>query len=188
MTGFRHKYNPLQKRDALGRWISSRRSSAAADPEKKKAAGVVPYVRVSPRSATAGVNAGTKIPGRHLRVSVGGYVRIENTKKSELEKRLRAGYNEKLEKFSPHEAATPLIKQGIGRAVNRVIAGQVQLKGGAASARVGTSRNLMPSVVVRRGSSKVTAKKRAAAISDYNRAIAAGQKIKGMRPQRRGKK
>jgi hypothetical protein len=160
---------------------------------------VVPYGRTSTRSQTIGVNAGANV-GKKVRVSTGGYIRVERRGRTNLEKKIRAKdevfINKVSGKLSPHPMTNGIVKGAIikGRqaAVNKFLGGQKDVAGGKASVRLTTSQQLMPTVSYRKGRSKVSAKKRRKGVDDYNRAVSKlkSNQIKQPRPQRRnaGKK
>lgn len=134
----------------------------------------VPYARVSPRSVTAGVNAGTPV-GRSHRLVAGGYIRVERTNVTKTEQNLKKAL----------EAASPLARVGLAQVMKK----QVKLPKGA-TGRIGTSSSGLPSIIIQKGYSNVPNEKRVKAISDFNEAMARrakGKKVKGSRPQRRKK-
>lgn len=138
---------------------------------RKQKTAVVPYGRANARGVTGGVNAGIPI-GRKHRVVLGGYVRVGRNHASQSERQAAALL----------KAANPVAKTGL----NRLSSKQVSI-GKGATARIGTSGNGLPSVIVRKGYSKVSDKKRVKAVASYNKKITAGKKVKVPRPQRRKK-
>jgi hypothetical protein len=182
----KHRFNPSQARDKAGRWTAGRRIAA------------VPYARASLRSQTAGINAGANIT-RNYRVSVGGYARIERRTSNKVESALTSANNKVIEgvakKLAPDARLEPLVESGVRKAqriaIRKVTGGQHQV-GQNATVRVGTTRTGLPSVVVRKGSHRVSDKKRNAGIDRYAARMegirVARAAAKAPRPQRRGKK
>ncbi len=181
----RRRFNPSQARDAAGRWTAGRKVAA------------VPYARASLRSQTVGLNAGTNLT-RNYRVSIGGYARIERRSSSQVESAIRntndKAINRITKKLSPSEKLEPLVEAGVRkaqqRAFRKVLGGQHDL-GKGVSARVGTSRLGLPSVVLRKGTHKVGDKKRNAGIDRYNSRMQGIKQTRAAaktpRPQRRKK-
>lgn len=192
------------KRDRFGRFAPKNGSNPA--PKRKKGknskigkVAVVPYARGSLRSGTVGVNAGTNVSSK-ARVSFGGYVRLERTQTSKLEKKIAQTHettvNAIVKKISPNEKMDPAIRSAIRQVsraqINKRIGGQVRVPGTqSAQARLGTSRYGLPSVVVRKGRSRVSTKDRRSGINEFNdrmKALQEGRKVKKtVRPQRRRK-
>lgn len=181
----RRKFNPSQARDKFGRWTAGKKIAA------------VPYARASLRSQTVGINAGTNLT-RKYRVSVGGYARIERRQATLVESAIRNTNDRAVKglvnKISPSEKLDPLVEAGVRKAQQRIIrkvtGGQHNI-GRNASARVGTSRVGLPSVVIRKGSHKVSDKSRNAGIDKYKAQMTgikqARAAAKVSRPQRRKK-
>jgi hypothetical protein len=165
------RFNPAQARDRHGRWTRAA-GSLTGGSGNRRVVNAVPYARVSPRSVTGGVNAGTKLGSKH-RLVIGGYARIERTTTTKGEKQLKQALDN----------ATPLAKFGL----KKIMSKQAKI-GKNASAHLGTSSSGLPSVIIRRGMSKVPGDKRAKGIQQFNAAMernAAGKKVKKTRPQRR---
>lgn len=164
------RFNPAQSRDKHGRW--TRAAGALTSGAKTSRVSAVPYARVSPRSVTGGINAGTKLGSKH-RIVVGGYARIERTTTTNTEKQIKQALDN----------ASPLAKFGL----KKIMSKQAKI-GNNASAHLGTSSSGLPSVIIRKGISKVPGDKRAKGIEKFNAAMArnaAGKKVKKSRPQRR---
>jgi hypothetical protein len=179
------RYNPSQARDSMGRWTAGRRVSA------------VPYARASLRSQTAGINAGANV-SRNYRVSLGGYARIERRTPSVVESAVK-NKNDKVvqgiaKRLSPSQNLEPLVEAGVRKAqrkaLQKVLGGQHKV-GSNAYARVGTTRGGLPSLVLRRGSSKVGKSKRNTGIEQYDRRMQGIRQARAVaktpRPQRRKK-
>lgn len=192
------------KRDRFGRFAPK---VGANKPPKKRSGknsksgriAVVPYARGSLRSGTVGVNAGTPLTSK-ARLSFGGYVRLEKTQTGKLEKKIAQTHettvNAIVKKISPSRKMDPFVRESIRQVsraqINKRIGGQVRIPGtDTAHARVGTSRYGLPSVVIRKGRSRVSSGKRNDGIADFNdrmRNLQAGRKVKKTaRPQRRRK-
>lgn len=162
-------------------YYTDRKNDFTAQPERRKRAAVaarrvsaVPYVRVSPHSATAGLNVGTGLT-RNTRIIAGGYVRVERTTTTNIEQNIQKAL----------QNASPLAKIGLAKVMGK----SVKLPKGA-SAKLGTSSTGLPSVTVRKGYSRISSSKSSRAIADFNEAMARrtrGKKAKGSRPQRRKK-
>lgn len=177
------RYNPNQARDKKGRWTSG--------------VAVVPYARASLRSQTAGVNSGVNLT-KNYRLSVGAYARIERRTASKIESAIRnkndAALNRVAKKLAPDEKLEPLVKAGVQaaqkKAIRKVLGGQHKV-GSNAYARLGTSRVGLPSISIRKGTSRVSAKKRNAGIERYEAHMKGLQQkraaAKVPRPQRRKK-
>lgn len=193
------------KRDRYGRFAPKVGTNAA--PKRKKGrnsnkigrVSVVPYARGSLRSGTVGVNAGTGLTPK-TRISFGGYVRLERTQTGKLEKKIAQTHettvNAIVSKISPSRKMDPFVREAIRQVsraqINKRIGGQIRVPGtDSAHARFGTSRYGLPSVVVRKGRSRVSAAKRSNGIGEFNdrmRDLQAGRKVKKTaRPQRRRK-
>lgn len=149
---------------------------------KQTKVAVVPYARASLRSQTIGANAGFDVPGLRTkrRVSFGGYVRVERRQASMVENRIRNNYNgavnKLVSKLSPNSKADPFVKKAVQyvarEQVNKRLGRQFRVIGTDSSfARLGTSRYGLPSVVVRKGRSRVSDADRAKGRSDFNRAM-----------------
>lgn len=186
------------KRDKWGRFAPKSGSVQPPKPKGKRVA-VVPYARASLRSQTVGVNTGAPIsPNR--RISAGFYFRLERTKPNKVEKAIttahRNSVNAVVKKLSPHKAVEPYVEKAVRGVVSsqiqKHIGGERRLGKGNAFGRLGTSRGGSPSIIVRKGQSKVSRPKRQAGISQYNTDMAAIQgsraKAKVPRAQRRANK
>lgn len=206
----RHRYNPAQARDRLGKWTAGTKAAGSTTLGQAKASSsrakkyrasnaqvaVVPYSRTSLRSQTVGINTGTNL-SKHFRVSAGAYVRVERRSASKIEKAIVAK-NDKLvaasvAKLSPHARLNPLVERGVRaaqqKAAKKVYGRQAKLSGNAIG-RIATSRSGLPTVVVRKGRHTVPQGKSAAGITQYNarmRQISIGRKVSVPRPQRRKK-
>lgn len=188
------------KRDKWGRFAPK---SGSVKPPKtsgvKKKVAIVPYGRASLRSQSFGVNTGTNI-SKTRRVSAGFYIRLERKAPSKLEKGITSAHrnsiNAVVKKLSPHEKVEPFVEKAvrgvISSQVRKHIGGERQVGNKNAFARLGTSRGGSPSIIVRRGQTKVSAPKRGAGIHQYNSDMAALQgsraKAKVPREQRRKNK
>jgi hypothetical protein len=143
----------------------------------------VPYARVNKRSSTVGVNAGTIVPGTHKRIVIGGYVRIESTRKqTAIDKAISKG----IEKAAP----TGSRKRGLANLVRNNVSFKnpaLRKKVGGSQVRLGTSRGAGPTLIVRRGSHKTAQAKSKSGIASYTKATKK-VKVSTPRPQRRKKK
>ena len=143
----------------------------------------IPYARVNARSSTIGINAGTVIPGTGKRIVLGGYGKIESTRKHTAIDKAVAGRKAKvLRPGSPqHKVVSYLRKQGHLKnpALRANVAGS--------QVRLGTSRHAGPTVIIRRGSHSTSKAKSRSGVQKYDKRMStiAGHKAKKPRPQRR---
>lgn len=177
------RFNPKQARDKKGRWTSG--------------VAVVPYARASLRSQTAGINSGVNLT-KNYRLSLGAYARVERRTASKIESVIKTKHGAALDriakKLAPSKNLEPLVKAGVQaaqkKALRKVLGGQHKV-GSNAYARLGTSRVGLPSISIRKGTARVSAKKRNAGIDRYEAAMKGIQQKKAAakvpRPQRRKK-
>lgn len=151
-----------------------------------------PYVRINKRSVTVGGNSGTIVPGRNSRIVLGGYARIENTKRNTPVDR---AVNRALTKAAPWGTGRGKARKWLKKNVQVVQTptGRVQLGTSkrAYQARFSTSRSSGPTIVLRKGAHKTPQKKSNSGVRKYNRRMHTIQKSRiketPPRPQRRGK-
>lgn len=159
---------------------SARKRKGTGNPRNS---GVIPYARANKRSQTVGVNAGAKIT-RHHRIVVGGYARIESTRRNTTADKI-AGKVAKgiLPKGTRRGRARSYLSKNL--AFNNPGVRATTKKGN--SVRLGTSRGAGPTVIVRRGRHKTPQAKSVAGIRKYNTRInvIAGKKVSKPRPARR---
>lgn len=153
-------------------------------------ANAVPYARISPRSITGGFDAGAPI-GKHHRVVIGSYVRVERRGPGKYEKGTRENVDRLIKGYVPNEFHQKIVKKGLVFAAQKGLGKEVRVGKTRAHARVGTSKSGLPSLILRRGASPKSEKARAAGLKKYNadmRSLRAAQaKAKKPRAQRRGK-
>lgn len=207
-------YSPLQARDRRGRWVAKAGNAAFNQATKTVGAGhkapkikrptgksqgvstrptglkglkrsTIPYVRVNKRSQTAGVNAGTIIPGTHKRIVGGAYLRLETTTRHTTADKIAGKVAGKVfPKGTRRGRAASSFKRNfsINNPALRATARGHQV-------RLSTSRGAGPTVVVRRGRHKTSQAKSAAGIKRYDarmRTIAGAKAAKvKKRPARR---
>ena len=139
------------------------------------------------RGSTAGVNAGTIIPGTHKRIVVGGYARVESINKHTAVDKAIAGRKAKLIPVGSrrHKVAGKAhsFMKTHGLTKNPALRGNI----GGSQVRLGTSRAGGPTIIVRRGSHKTMQSKSKTGVRKYDRRMAtiAGRKASKPRPQRR---
>jgi hypothetical protein len=148
-----------------------------------------PYVRMNKRSVTVGGNAGTIIPGRNSRVVLGGYARVENTKrKTPVDRAL----DRALTKAAPWGSKRSRVRKWLKKNVQIVQTptGRINI-GNKAEGRFSTSRSSGVTLVVRKGKHKASKAKSNSGVRKYNRRMHTIQKARGTnvvrRPERRGK-
>lgn len=147
-----------------------------------------PYARLNKNSSTGGFNVGTIIPGMNKRIVIGGYARLEGTKrKTALDSLVSRNAN----KLMPKGTTAGAVRGFWNKNVFFDNPG-VRVKMGGTQARLATSRASGPTIVIRRGKHKVVEAKSFAGMKRYNtrmRTISkARAKTKKPRPQRRGKR
>jgi hypothetical protein len=147
---------------------------------------------VNKRSVTVGGNAGTIIPGRNSRVVLGGYARLENTKrKTPVDKALDRALTKAAPWGSKRSKARKWLKKNVQ--IVQTPTGRIQLGEGkkAYQARFSTSRSSGPTLVLRKGQHKTSKAKSNSGVRKYNRRMHTIQKARGSnvvpRPERRGK-
>jgi hypothetical protein len=141
----------------------------------------VPYARVNQRSQTGGFNVGTGIPGTGKRVVVGGYLRVENTRRGGV---LSRGVQRAAPRGTRRGAAHRYFKENV-----TVTNPALRVGGFGGQARLTTSRGGGPTITVRRGAHKTPQKISRKGVNQYDlrtKKIQKKQLRKG-RPQRRGK-
>lgn len=149
-----------------------------------------PYIRVNQRSGTAGVNAGTIIPGTHKRVVFGGYTRIETTRGKKMSTRFIDRKVQALPKGSKLRKSITAVRNNV-TVTNPAVRANINYKGHKAQARLGTSRHAGPTVIVKFGGEHRTSKaKSKSGVKKYDRRMRtiSGERSKGVkkhRPQRR---
>jgi hypothetical protein len=146
----------------------------------------VPYIRVNKRSQTIGVNAGTRIPGTHKRVVVGGYSRLESTRKQTGVDRVAGRAVGKIAPPNTRRGKTVAAFRNNFAVTSPAVRGSVK----GAQVRLGTSRGAGPTLIVRRGKHKTPQAKSQTGIAKYDASMRkiAGAKsggVKKARPQRR---
>jgi len=150
-------------------------------------ANFIPYARINKRSATVGYNAGTRIPGSSKRVVTGQYVRIESiSKKTKLDRVVDQTVGHVFPKGTRRGKALSSFRSHVE--VSTVAKTRVPYKG--AQFRLGTSRGVGPTVIVRRGKHKVPVQKSVVGIKKYDRRMSAiaGQKTAVSTPRRQRRK
>lgn len=143
----------------------------------------IPYVRANKRSQTGGFNVGTIIPGTNKRIVVGGYTRIENTRKSNfLDTALGSAGSKAAPRGSRQRKAIDFFKKNV-----TVTNPAVRANLGKAEVRLGTSRGAGATVIVRRGKHKNSqiASMRAIKRYDTHARKLHARKTSKPRPQRR---
>ena len=149
----------------------------------------IPYLRVSKKSATAGFNSGTFIPGTNKRIVIGNYARIETVNKASKVDALASKIGRKI---APKGTRRALIGQHIKKnakldnpAIRYATPGTSSREG--IQARLGTSRKAGPTLIVRRGTHKRTQAQSKAGIKTYNKRMSTiqGKKVSKPRPTRR---
>lgn len=142
----------------------------------------IPYIRVNKRSQTAGVNAGTVIPGTSKRIVVGGYARLESTSKHTKIDQISARAMKRVFPTGSRQArGMAFLKKNVS-----VTKPSVRAKLGNAQVRLGTSRGAGPTVIVRRGNHKTGAGKSTAGMKAFDTQIRKSTaKKKKKRPARR---
>jgi hypothetical protein len=206
-----HRYNPLQARDRHGRWVAKAGNKAfgagvkAAGLKVSKSSGTdntgvtikgvklpihfVPYVRVNKRSQTVGYNVGTKIiPGTGgRRLSIGRYVRLEDTKKKTAVDRFVDKGVAKVFPGTTRRGKVATYARKNFQITNPTVRGSIR----NAQVRLGTSRGAGPTIIVRRGKHKVAQPKSQRGVAKYDASMSkiAGKRsatgVKKSRPQRR---
>ena len=150
----------------------------------------IPYARINKRASTVGVNAGTIIPGTRKRIVIGGYGRVESINRHTAVDKAIAGRKAKLmpagsrrARLAP-KAGKFLKRHGL---MPRNPATRVNI--GGSQTRLGTSRKGGPTIIVRRGSHRVSQNKSKIGVRSYDKRMGtiAGHKAKTKvaRPQRR---
>lgn len=146
-----------------------------------------PYLRTNKLSTTVGVNSGTVIPGTRKRIAIGAYARVEtiDKKNTALDKVARNGGKKLAPTGTRRRAVINKVKKHVS-----ISNPALRVNVGGAQARLGTSRDAGPTIIVRKGQHKVSRKNSKSAIKKYNTRMTKIQstKIGKPRPQRRGKK
>lgn len=146
-----------------------------------------PYLRTNKLSTTVGVNSGTVIPGTRKRIAIGAYARVEtiDKKNTALDKVVRRGGKGLAPAGTKRRAAVNKLKKHI-----KIQNPAIRVNVGGAQARLGTSRDAGPTIIVRKGQHKVSRKSSKTAVAKYNTRMTKIQstKVSKPRPQRRGKK
>lgn len=150
---------------------------------KSRNSGVIPYARANKRSQTVGANAGARITRNH-RIVVGGYARIESTRRHTATDKI-AGKAARgiFPKSTRRGRAAGYLSKNL--AFNNPGVRATTKRGN--SVRLGTSRGAGPTVIVRRGRHKTSQKKSVTGISKYNKRMNTiiGKKASKPRPARR---
>lgn len=140
-----------------------------------------PYVRANKRSQTAGFNAGTIIPGTHKRIAIGSYARIENTtRKSAVDRAINKATYKYVGKNNKRSKVSGYLKKNV-----RTTVPAVRVSVGGAQARLGTSRNAGPTVIVRRGTHKAPTNKTQTGLRTYDKTTEKRKTTGKKRKQRR---
>lgn len=144
----------------------------------------VPYIRVNKRSQTVGYNTGAYIKGTNSRFVTGQYIRREygNKKDNPIDQTLRKAGLKVAPKNTTRRKAVNYFKKNVV-ITNPAIRATI----GGSQARLSTSRNAGPTVVLRRGKHKVSRQASVRAIKRYDthaRKLNAKRQSKP-RPQRR---
>lgn len=202
-TAHRSKDPGLHKNPATSAKHKYNRSQAAfTSGALSRQAGVIPYTRHGFSSHTAGVNGGMRVLPNY-RVSMGGYIKVQNIDKTRREKQLRDKDNDIVlglaQKVSPHQKLDPFFGAAIKKIrrnqVDKIVGGEVKV-GKKSFARLTTDQNAMPTLTIehnrsksrtkRRTNNKVARRKGQWAYNDMvtkNRAV--GTQVKPGRPARR---
>jgi len=147
-----------------------------------------PYARINQNSATGGFNVGSIIPGMNRRIVIGGYTRIESTKRKTA---LNSMVSRNANKLMPNGTTAGAVRGFWNKNVFFDNPG-MRVKIGGTQTRLATSRASGPTLVIRRGKHKVVQAKTFAGMKRYNtrmRTISkARAKTKKPRQQRRGKR
>lgn len=172
-----------RKRAAHGKHVASARGSGLTGLQNNTR----PYLRTNKLSTTVGVNSGTVIPGTRKRIAIGAYARVEtiDKKNTALDKVVGKGGK----KLAPAGTTRRKIINRVKKHVS-INSPALRVNVGGAQARLGTSRDAGPTLIVRKGQHKVPRKASKAAIKKYNTRMTKIQstKVGKPRPQRRGKK
>ncbi|HPE53016.1 MAG TPA: hypothetical protein PK852_02755 [Mesotoga prima] len=127
-------------------------------------ANFVPYARVNKHSITIGHNTGAIIPGTRKRAVTGGYFRIENThKKGAIDRQVDRALNALAPKGTRRAKLRRYLKRNVV-VTNPAIRASVN----NVEARLGTSRGVGPTVIVRRGRHKVSPQGSRSALKRYD--------------------
>ena len=148
---------------------------------------LIPYARVSKKSATVGANTGTFIPGTNKRVVFGQYARIETVNKTT---KIDRGLKKLGAKIAPEGTRRALVGKHIRKnvkldnpAIRYSTPGTRSREG--IQARLGTSRKAGPTLIVRRGQHKRLQSQSKSGIKAYNKAVNKAKKQSKPRPTRR---
>lgn len=198
-------YSPLQARGRDGKWIakagnatfrsisvgtgkkaSTKTRVASHGKSTARNSGTIPYARVNKHSQTIGFNRGQVIPGGRRRVVVGAYARIEKTNRNNAVDRVvrRVGGGVFPTGTRRRKAASYLRKNV--RFNNPALRATTPAGN---QVRLGTSRGVGPTIIVRKGSHKTAQPKSALGVQKYNTRMSniAGKRAAGVkkRPARR---
>lgn len=148
---------------------------------------LIPYARVSKKSATIGANTGTFIPGTNKRVVFGQYARIETVNKTT---KVESGLKKLGARLAPEGSRRALVGKHIRKnvkldnpAIRYSTPGTSSREG--IQARLGTSRKAGPTLIIRRGQHKRLRPQSKAGIKAFDKAVNAGKKQPKPRPTRR---
>ena len=141
---------------------------------------LIPYARISKRSATVGANTGTFIPFTNKRVTFGGYFKFEDAKKvTDVDRIAGKAWNA----IAPKGSTADLVGRHIAKHVKvdnpalRYSAPGTGSRNGV-EVRLGTSRKSGPTLTIRRGTHKRT---RSESISGIKKFDTQMRKVQGKR-------
>lgn len=150
---------------------------------------LIPYARVSKRSATVGANTGTFIPFTDKRIAFGSYLRFETVKKiTALDKLAKSAWDSVAPKGSSRALVGEHLRKNVkidNPAIRYSTPGTGSREG--VQFRLGTSRKSGPTLIVRRGSHKRTRNESKSGIKKYDKRMKTltGTKVSKPRPTRR---
>lgn len=153
---------------------------------------LIPYARISKRSATVGANTGTFIPFTDKRISFGSYLRFETANKlTAVDKAAKSIWG----KIAPKGSVQDIVGTHVRKHV-KVDNPAIRYSGPGTSSRegvqirLGTSRKAGPTLIVRRGTHKKASQAGSkSGIKAYDKRMrkiaSAGTKVSQPRPTRR---
>lgn len=148
---------------------------------------LIPYARISKRSATVGANTGTFIPFTNKRISFGSYFKFEDARKTTAVDRLaKSAWNS----IAPKGSTADLVGRHIAKHVRvdnpaiRYSAPGTGSRNGV-QVRLGTSRKSGPTLTIRRGTHKRKQSESKQGIKRYDTQMRKiqGKRVKDSKPR-----
>lgn len=148
---------------------------------------LIPYARISKRSATVGANTGTFIPFTNKRINFGGFFKVEDArKKTAVDRIAQSAWNS----VAPKGSTVDLVGRHIAKHVKvdnpaiRYSAPGTNSRHGV-QVRLGTSRKSGPTLTIRRGTHKRTQSESKSGIKRYDKQMSKiqGKRVKESKPR-----